>query len=312
MAISEIPIRRSGHGVVAQSSAPRVSSKRSRPFSSYVLIGAYSLCATALVFFLIRGFGYYTTSLEMRPHHSDYRLFRPAGEWGLKFGILGSLMMTGLLVYSLRKRTSVFSSKGKVKTWLNFHILCGIMGPLFITLHTSFKLDGLVALSFWSMVAVAMSGVFGRYLYQQIPRTIRGNTISLKECEARDKELLRLLEEHYGLTEAKRAQWARPQGKHPNSIFAMILQDLSAPFAWSKYRRQLASMTQLEPNRLEALFQNAKELWVLEKRMHRLEKVQKIFHLWHVIHLPFAAIMYLVMAIHIVIALLFAISWGGS
>ena len=39
--------------------------------------------------------------------------------------------------------------------------IVGICGPLFIILHSSFKVGGLVALSFWSMIAVAVSGIAG-------------------------------------------------------------------------------------------------------------------------------------------------------
>jgi hypothetical protein len=47
--------------------------------------------------------------------------------------------------------------------------------------HTSFKFGGIVAVSFWSMVAVFLSGIVGRFIYIQIPRTIEGRELSLNE-----------------------------------------------------------------------------------------------------------------------------------
>lgn len=284
------------------------SQKRDR---NYLLMAAYALLLGLILFFLIRGLSYYLTPLHMRPHHGDYRLLKPAGSWGLRFGIAGTLMMTCLLLYSVRKRTKLIGKKGKLKTWLNWHILCGVCGPLFILLHTSFKLNGLVALSFWAMIAVAMSGVFGRYLYQQIPRNIRGKALTVQECQAQEEAIRQQLEARYGASEAKRMQWSRPQPKSQAGLFRMIFQDLISPFQWARYRRQLSKMTPLAEEELANLYANARAIYTLQTRIRRLEKIERFFHYWHVIHLPFAFIMYTVMVIHIVVAILFGIAWEG-
>ena len=74
---------------------------------------------------------------------------------GLLIG--GLALMLAMHGYSLRKRLPLMSRLGSLTTWLEFHIFCGFFGPVLITLHTSFKIDGLVAVSYWSMAAVAMS-----------------------------------------------------------------------------------------------------------------------------------------------------------
>jgi hypothetical protein len=136
-----------------------------------------------LIWLLVEGHSYYTTPYVDRPHHPDYRVFRPAGTMGLLFGYAGAAMMVLMLVYSIRKRTRLLGQKVSLQSLLRFHIYLGIMGPLLIVLHTSFKVQGLVAVSFWSMVAVAASGFFGRYLYLQIPRNIEGTELTLQELE---------------------------------------------------------------------------------------------------------------------------------
>ena len=139
-----------------------------------ILAMLYATAIGAFVYFLILGGSYYLTPLLERPRHAGYSVFRPAGRLGLVFGIAGTAMLTSLLLYSVRKRTKLFGKLFRIKYWLQIHILFGVAGPLFILLHTSFKLNGLVSVSFWSMIAVACSGVFGRYLYIQIPRNISG------------------------------------------------------------------------------------------------------------------------------------------
>lgn len=294
---------------------PDLTEKRSGQSVNYwgkCLVITYSIVLLVFIFFLIRGFSYYTTPMDLRPHHSDYRLFRPAGTYGLRFGIFGTILMTLLLFYSLRKRTGFFQKRGRLKRWLDAHIFCGVVGPFFILLHTSFKLDGLVSISFWSMVAVALSGYFGRYLYQQIPRTIRGKAISIKELQAQDLQFNRFLEKSYGTGEASRLLWFRPKLKEHPTLFKMIWEDLCSPFRWARYRFFLNKKTVLNRQEAEKIYQNAHQKWMLERHIQRLEKIERIFHLWHVFHLPFATIMYAIMLIHIVIALLFGISWGGQ
>lgn len=109
-------------------------------------------------------------------------------------------MMTLMLGYSLRKRRRPLRRMGPTRMWLDYHIFLGICEPLFIVLHSPFKVQGLVALSFWSMVAVALSGILGRFLYRQIPRSRAGDELSLVEVENLDRELSRQLVESFALS----------------------------------------------------------------------------------------------------------------
>ena len=52
---------------------------------------------------------------------------------------------------------------GSIRAWLEVHIFCGLVGPVLVTFHTSFKFNGLISVAYWSMVVVAVSGVIGRY-----------------------------------------------------------------------------------------------------------------------------------------------------
>ncbi len=99
-------------------------------------------------------------------------------------GVIGSAMMLVMLLYSARKRLDSWQKWGSIASWLDIHIFFGIFGPLFVILHSTFKVNGLVAISFYSMIAVALSGILGRYLYLQIPRNIRGHELSIQDLEA--------------------------------------------------------------------------------------------------------------------------------
>ena len=137
-----------------------------------------------LIILIYKGMSYYKLSLEERVYHPDHALLKPSGILGHGIGILGSLfMIIGMVTYMARKRYRSLSRLGLLKHWLEFHIFLCTLGPILVLFHTAFKFGGLVAVSFWSMVAVFLSGIIGRFIYIQIPRTIEGRELSLKEVK---------------------------------------------------------------------------------------------------------------------------------
>ena len=73
-----------------------------------------------------------------------------------------------------------------------FHIFLCTLGPILVLFHTSYKFGGLVVISFWSMVAVFLSGIIGRFIYIQIPRTIEGRELSLNEIREMKSDVCNL------------------------------------------------------------------------------------------------------------------------
>ena len=47
----------------------------------------------------------------------------------------------------------------------------------------------------------------------------------------------------------------------------------------------------------------------LNRRIDRLETMQKLFQYWHVAHLPFALIMLIIMVIHVAVSIVFGYTW---
>ena len=139
----------------------------------------------------LRGCDYYTTPVADRPFHSQYEQLKPSGVESHGYGIVGSLLiMTGVAMYSSRKRLSFLRGVGPIRTFLTVHIFLCLLGPSLILYHTTFKFGGLVAVSLWSMLAVVSSGVIGRYLYTQIPKSMQGQELTEGEM-AQESEMLR-------------------------------------------------------------------------------------------------------------------------
>lgn len=276
----------------------------------------YAVSLTIYIYFLVQGIDYYQTAHMDRPHHQDYRNLRSAGLQGQGFGILGSSMMLLMLLYSVRKRTRFFGNWGQLSRWLDIHIYFGVMGPLFIILHSSFRLNGLIAVSFWSMIAVASSGVLGRYLYLQIPRQRSGEELDQQEIANQARELTEDLKntldfdnEQVELFE----QICQPQLNHRRGAFRQLLgmfyRDITRPLRRRKIRKQLKLEFSLEGRQLHDAVDLALRRERLTRRTLLLNKVQQLFHYWHVFHKPFAILMYIIMFIHVGVAIWLGYTW---
>lgn len=275
-----------------------------------VVLILMSLATGVLVAWVLRdGLDFYLTPLTDRPHHADFRDLRPAGRVGHGLGILGSAMVLLLLVYSLRKRWRTLARAGNLRTWLRYHIWLGVAGPVLITLHTAFKVDGLVSISYWSMMAVALSGVLGRYLYQQIPRNVLGEAMTPGDAESESEALLVDLSETHGMTQ---------QAAHALDRLALgTLENRAAPAALAVLplqnlllaRRLQSWLADHDLKGPEKARIRARRWVLLSRRLQVFHLVRDLFHWWHVFHKPFAIIMILVMIIHVAVALALGYTW---
>ncbi|HEX7183706.1 MAG TPA: hypothetical protein VF756_17875 [Thermoanaerobaculia bacterium] len=279
----------------------------------------YAVALTAILYLFLEGRSYYGTPLIERPRHDDFWTLKPGGSQGHLYGVIGSSLMVIMLVYSLRKRVKALKGLGRLRDWLNFHIFCGIIGPLLVVLHSSFKVQGLVALSFWSMIAVALSGVLGRYLYLQIPRTRAGDELTLSDVEAQRGELSRRLREDFHLPEETLQELdavARTGISAKTGVFSVLFhlpfQAVSLRWRLHAFRRRLQRELQGAPRPLlREMTWAVRQKAVLERRILLWSRLQQLFHYWHVFHKPFAVVMYVFMVVHIVVAVLTGYGWGG-
>jgi hypothetical protein len=277
-----------------------------------ILVILYILTFAVIVYFSVDGFNYYTTDLSERPHHADYRNLKPGGLRGHGFGMIGAAMLIILLSYSLRKRWKIFRTSGNMRHWLNFHIYLGISGPILIILHSTLKLNGLVSVSFWAMIAVAVSGVLGRYLYVQIPRTMEGNELTIEEVKAQLENLSNKIQSDYKLDDKvndETNQLISNISKSPG--FAATIRQIIYPdfFHSRKLKSALRRTKNLSQHESKTLLSLLRQKYLLGRRLAFWHIIHELFHYWHVIHKPFAIIMYVIMLVHIGISIWLGYSW---
>jgi len=262
------------------------------------------------------GIDYYTTPVEERFFNSSHAILKPSGVWGHGFGIIGTLMMiVGVAVYMIRKRYRKLFNLGFLKHWLELHIFLCTVGPILVLYHTAFKFGGIVSVSFWSMVLVVLSGVVGRFIYLQIPRTIQGHELSIQDLTAlKEKIAIRirsvLSEDSSTLSEYEKvASTDRYKNFKLSTALGFFLRDyLNMKKAMRLFKKRLSLLGFGREERLE-LIKAAKSEIVIARKIAFLRTSQKLFHMWHIIHLPFAIAMFVIMLIHVGVTITFGYKW---
>ena len=269
---------------------------------------------TTFLSLAIFGGDYYITRLEERHVHEQYSLLKPTGFLGHGLGMTGSfLIITGVFGYMARKRIKIFSGIGKLKYWLELHIFLCILGPVLILYHTTFKFGGIVAVSFWSMVALVISGIMGRFIYLQIPRTIQGRILTLGELTKLESDLF---SEIKSLSSSDNELINFPSNNL--SLYVSNRNDNLIIQIWKrlKYERELIWRIKRELKSAKITKRNYKEIIrliktkiKLNRRISLMTTMQDLLKYWHVAHLPLALVMLIIMVIHIIVAMLFGYTW---
>jgi hypothetical protein len=260
------------------------------------------------------GYSYYILSLENRFFHPDHQTLKPSGVLGHGFGIIGSLMMfIGVATYMLRKRIHKMTRLGLLKYWLEFHIFLCSLGPTLVLYHTAFKFGGLVAVSFWSMVAVALSGVIGRYIYLQIPHTIEGREMNLNEINQVKDELNKKLIVDYQMDEVILNEILQAVKKRPDRSGSTMLKRSIAKFIFEikilKEVKSILKQNNISGKNSTEVIRLIKNEISLNRKIDRLITMKNLFGYWHVAHLPFALLMLVIMIIHVVVTITFGAHW---
>lgn len=282
-----------------------------------VYVGLFFIVGISVTILLaIYGYDYYTTSLEERFFNPNHNLLKPSGALGHGLGIIGTLMMiVGVAVYMIRKRYRKFFNIGYLKHWLEFHIFLCSVGPVLVLYHTAFKFGGIVSISFWSMVLVVLSGVVGRFIYLQIPRTIQGQEISINELNSiKEKLAIKvrsvLSEDSATLSEFEKIssgdRYKTFRLRTAAGFFVRDYFDIKRVMRLLKMRIKLLGIGKSESNEL---IKAAKSEIVIARRIALLRTFQKLFHFWHIFHLPFAISMFVIMVIHVIVTIIFGYKW---
>jgi hypothetical protein len=279
----------------------------------------YLSILTAIVIFIVvvlvlRGLTYYTTGMEERFYHPDNTLLKPSGELGHGMGIIGSLLMiTGVIIYMVRKRYRIFARVGLLKHWLEFHIFLCTLGPVLVLFHTAFKFGGLVAISFWSMVAVFLSGIIGRFIYIQIPRSVEGRELNFSEIGELKSDVASSARNTYNLDEESyniiTDSIKRKVGLYYRNPIVRYFRKRSDDRKTIRSVRKLLKQKKMSKPDSGVIMAMVKDDIILNRKIENLETMRNLFKYWHVIHSPFALLMLIIMVIHVAVTIALGYKW---
>jgi hypothetical protein len=280
-------------------------------------IGKYTVYLVWLAIVIlpgVYGWDYYTTPLQEQPFMEQHELLKPTGLIGHGYGIIGSLfMMIGVSTYSIRKRFPALQRLGKLSHWLQFHIFLCTTGPALVFWHTSMKFGGIVSISFWSMVIVVASGVLGRYVYNRIPKTEDGYFKNVESIVVEKKAIWERIQERISLDavqlDALGLKIAAPDVSSVGSaLFSTLRHDVTSFTSRGKDLELISTHNLDQETSVEVLSLVREYRWKI-RQQYLLEPLQKIFGYWHVFHIPLATIMFIILAVHVAVAIVFGYTW---
>lgn len=278
-----------------------------------LLLGGFTVALLVVAgVVLLFGLPFYLTPAAERVSHPLYATYASGRPIGLLLGIVGSALMVFLLMYSARKWLRFLSFMGTSRTWMTFHFVCGMIGPLFIALHAEMKWPtGFIGVGFWCMVFVSFSGVFGRHLFGYFPQSAEN---AQQDLTARSKELAEVRTQLVALTDGKSAdQVARAVSLamdlelEPRTLGELIVLDAEA-----RHRVDVIRILLYRARLPAAVRERAERALVqqlgLRQRRAGFDVARRLLRFWNLFHQPLAFAMYLIALVHILNAIVF----GGS
>ena len=283
---------------------PRACACRSsRSYSRYGELAGYALAALAVYVGWIG---------------RDERNIDAGSGLGYALGIVGGSLMLILLLYSVRKRVRWLARFGATRHWFRIHMMLGIIGPVLILYHCNFELGDLNSkVALFCTLLVAGSGVVGRYLYEGIHHGLYGSKTTLKElADSLEKSIAG--GQASTLIAPIREELKALDGRvltPPESVAESVARHFTIAWQTRRTYRRLVTMTRRELIRKSmtspAVDQHADRLeesirrYLREhlgqvRQVARFNSFERLFSLWHVVHVPFFIMMILTAVFHVV------------
>ena len=242
----------------------------------------------------------------------------PKSGVGYWLGIAGSLLMLLLLVYPLRKRMRSLRLIGTVAFWFRAHMILGVFGSVLTLWHANFRLGSINSnVALVAMLVVATSGICGRYLYGKIHHGLYGRRAVVREILADVEALKGHISANLPVAHRTIAQlnaFARLGTVAPKGVLAGLIFWPMISWRGRLVRMRLIADAQrvigLEGKRFGqsrriqrqrlALVADLVSLHVAAvKKAAAFAFYERLFSLWHFLHVPLFLLLVIVAIIHI-------------
>lgn len=286
---------------------------KANPHSIFILL-LFATGFAAVVALSAVGWEYYLTPFADRPFSVEYSTLKPSGPCGHGLGMVGGLLIiVGVAAYSSRKRFRTLSRAGRLSRWLEVHIFLCLLGPILVLYHTTFKIGGVAAITFWTMLSVVLSGFIGRFLYALIPHNMEGKQLSEQELAAEFSGLGNILSgDPVGsrlITSIDDAFRAADDNRGRNGVWSALFRLERVKRRARREIRRIIGGAHVDRHVARRLRSAAIRRVSLRQQSLLLRQVDRLFFYWHVVHLPFTIIMFITLAMHITVVVLLGYRW---
>lgn len=246
-------------------------------------------------------------------------LYSAASDVGYWMGVAGGSMMLLLFAYPLRKRSATLSRLGSTRFWFVVHMTLGVLGPVMVLAHSTFRVGSLNAgVALGSMLIVAASGIVGRFIYLHTHRGLGGELQSFESlrgalglAENAARGALGFAPEAEARLLALEAHAGRPRDAWREHLHRLVI----LPWHLRRERRAIEQIVDAALHRLAREEQwNAdtlrerlarrrrfvREFTASVLRIAQLAAYTRLFSLWHVLHVPFVFLMVICAFVHVV------------
>jgi hypothetical protein len=238
---------------------------------------------------------------------------------GYWLGIAGSLTMLLLLLYPLRKRARFLRGFGRVPAWFRSHMFLGIIGPTLIVFHANFRstsLNASVALFF--MLTIVASGIFGRYLFSKIHMGLYGTKAEIKGILADADLMKRALGGDYSGASRLISELAQFESRvlvRHSGFLSSLWAFVTLGWRWQNLRSRLLreAKTEIETEGKQRGWSwrtRRKQLTLVKEHLSiyfaavnkaaRFSVYERMFALWHVLHMPLFFLLVLTAILHVI------------
>jgi hypothetical protein len=248
----------------------------------------------------------------------DQEFINPEEGLGYWLGIVGGTLMLLLLFYPMGKKSQLLRRLGLLKHWFRIHMIFGLIGPLLILYHSNFRVDAINSkVAFYSMLAVAISGIIGRYFYTRIHRGLYGKRASIEELRnelaethegtgglatllprfSRDIHDLsgELLGDEYTRTISvgRSLVWTVKHYFVRARLYLRVKRELRAQAMVSETIRDNLKDIQRTANNY------ARDQVSLIRKVAQLSFYERLFSLWHILHMPLFLLLIISALVHV-------------
>tara|TARA_R110002111_G_scaffold49587_1_gene87281 strand:- start:24 stop:794 length:771 start_codon:yes stop_codon:yes gene_type:complete len=215
------------------------------------------------------------------------------------FGVSGSLLMLMPLFYLFIKRSKALkkwlTAYVSMRSLLALHIYGGVIGPVFVMIHTGHKFNSVSGISLTAMtLVVVLSGFIGRYLLSQISSDIKDK-----------KQLLEGLMAAYHYAQYQ-LQTCCVEERHRLQPFSGFFSRL-LPSMLGRQQFDSQNFKQL-PTAQRALMLS-ESIADVEYSIAVHDHTKRIFMRWLKLHIVISVVLYLLLVWHIFSGIYFGLRW---